>query len=275
MIILGDNPFFGINHASVSKSQAYRKGVQLLDWNSAHCTMQEALALGVDHLMLTTHPEAPSLLTSMSVDPQLSRFKIVPAVPYLHRLNGIVASKGIPAALARSISYKTLARDLLGGATLTAAGLVAFLEKESLQVRQLGFHTPYLALQNIFVDLLIGLGQADIINEVGERFARSGLRLVAITMNPLIADKFLDQSVVLCTHYNYLGYMVQPDLAAFQSWLAESVRQIWAMGIMSSGRAKPANVFGDPNLKNFSSVVVGASRPESIASTVRNYAAMW
>jgi hypothetical protein len=107
--------------------------------------MREALVHGIDHLMLTTHPEAPSLLKSMIADQELCRFRIIPAVPYLHRLNGIVASQGIPAALAGSISYSMLVRNIMAGTSLTAAGLAAFLEKETQQVRNLGFSIPYVA----------------------------------------------------------------------------------------------------------------------------------
>ena len=103
--------------------------------------------------------------------------------------------------------------------------------------------------------------------------AAEGRRLVAITMNPLLADRLLDPAIILCTHYNVLGYMVQPDLAGFQHWLAHTKRTVWAMGIMSSGKAKLPDVVADPSLRQFESVVLGASRPASIESFARAYAA--
>lgn len=271
MLVLGDNPFFGVNHASVAKSQGYFSALRSLDWAAAHATMRAALASNVSSFMVSTHAEAPDLLRSMSVDPDLRRFAIIPAVPYLHRLNGLVASKGVPAALMQSIAYPDFVMSVLGGAKLTAAGLHAFIRKEVEPIRRLGFETPAIALQNIFVDLLIGLGAADVINEVAQRMKSS--RLIAITMNPLLADRLLDPSIVICTHYNYLGYLVQPDLGSVREWATSTKRAIWAMGVLSSGRAKLDRVCTDPVLHRFDAVVVGASRPTSIESFAATYAA--
>jgi hypothetical protein len=273
MIILGDNPFFGVNHASVERSKGYFANLKARDWTSAHTTMRTALANGVNHFMVSTHAEAPELLASMQADAALRRFSVIPAVPYLYRLNGLVASKGVPGAILQSMSYGTFARGLLGAATVPASALSGFIAKEVQSVEGLGFPVPFVALQNIFVDLLLGLGQADFISEVARRMAADGRRLVAITMNPLLADRLLDPSIILCTHYNILGYMVQPDLAGLQQWLAVTPRTVWAMGIMSSGKAKLPDVIADPSLGKFDSVVLGASRPASIEGFVTAYAA--
>jgi hypothetical protein len=273
MIILGDNPFFGINHASAAKSRDYLKSVKARQWISALQTMRAAQEVGVNSFMVSTHAEAPDLLASMRGDPNLQRFEIIPAVPYLHRLNGLVASKGVPAALIQSISYPSLLRAVIGGSSLSGAGLAAFIQKEIDPIAKLGFRMPAIALQNIFVDLMLGLGLADIINEAALRIARSGRQLIAITMNPILADRLLDPSIIICTHYNVLGYMVQPDLKQFHVWLEkESTRIVWAMGVVASGRAKLEAVVADPKLRRFGGIVVGASRPESIQGFARSYA---
>jgi hypothetical protein len=90
-------------------------------------------------------------------------------------------------------------------------------------------------------------------------------------MNPLLADRLLDPSVIVCTHYNCLGYIVQPDLAGFRAWMSTTGRRVWAMGIMSSGQAKLDDVLADPVLKHFESVVLGASKPTSIDSFTQGY----
>jgi len=273
VIILGDNPFFGVNHASVATSKGYFASLKARDWSKAHATMRAALGCGVDHFMVSTHAEAPELLSSMRAEADLRRFSVIPAVPYLYRLNGLVASKGVPGAVLQSMSYGTFARGLAGAASIPASALSGFIAKEVQSVEGLGFPVPFVALQNIFVDLLLGLGQADFISEVARRMAADGRRLVAITMNPLLADRLLDPSIILCTHYNILGYMVQPDLAGFQAWLATTPRTVWAMGIMSSGKAKLAEVIADPSLQRFDSVILGASRPASIEGFAAAYAA--
>lgn len=120
MIILGDNPFFGVNHASVERSKGYFASLKARDWSKAHATMRAALANDVDHFMVSTHAEAPELLASMQADADLRRFSVIPAVPYLYRLNGLVASRGVPGAVLQSMSYGTFARGVLGAASVPA-----------------------------------------------------------------------------------------------------------------------------------------------------------
>lgn len=272
MIILGDNPFFGVNHASASRSRDYFAQMQSRDWSSAHATMRAALGVGVDHFMVSTHAEAPELLASMQAHEDLRQFSVIPAVPYLYRLNGLVAARGVPAAALQSMSYPAFLRGVLASGSVPASALAAFVEKEVEVVASQGFKVPYVAMQNIFVDLLLGMGQARYISEVGQRMAAKGRQLVAITMNPGLADRLLDPSIVLCTHYNCLGYMVQPDLDGFRQWLSGTERRVWAMGIMSSGQAKLDEVMEEPTLGQFESVVLGASRPASIQSFAERYA---
>lgn len=268
MIILGDNPFFGVNHASAARAKGYYARLKARDWSAAHATMRAALAHGVDHFMVSTHAEAPDLLASMQADPELRRFRIIPAVPYLHRLNGVVATRGVPAAMLASMDYGRAARSLLATGSVPVAALSGFVAREVEEVASLGFEVPAIALQNIFVDLLLGLGQAGHISRLAEDLDRSGRRLVAITMNPILADRLLAPGIVLCTHYNVLGYMVQPDLEGFRQWIGLTKREVWAMGIMASGRAKLAEVVADPTFGRFESLLIGASRPASVAAFV-------
>lgn len=268
MIILGDNPFFGVNHASTAQATGYYAKLKARDWSAAHATMRAALAHGVDHFMVSTHAEAPDLLASMRADPELRRFRIIPAVPYLHRLNGVVATRGVPAAMLASMDYGRAARSLLATGSAPAAALAGFVAREVEEVVSLGFEVPAIALQNIFVDLLLGLGQAGHISRLAEDLARTGRRLIAITMNPVLADRLLAPGIVLCTHYNVLGYMVQPDLEGFRRWMAGTGREVWAMGVMASGRAKLAQVVADPTLHRFASLLIGSSRPASIQAFV-------
>jgi hypothetical protein len=275
VIVLGDNPFFGVNHASVKRSREYFAHVRSRDWSGVHATMRAALEQGVSDFMVSTHAEAPDLLASMSRDGELRRFGVIPAVPYLHRLNGLVASRGMVSTLARSVSYPRLARELLVGGRLRTAGLLAFIDREIRPIVRLGFDVPAIALQNIFVDLLLGLGLADVINGAATRIRADGRQLIAITMNPLLADRVLDPSVVVCTHYNHLGFLVQPDLVSVQEWVVACERPVWAMGVLASGRAQLTSVMADKTLREFSAVVVGASRPASIEAFAKAYAHRW
>lgn len=271
MIVLGDNPFFGVNHASVARAQTYYKRLQARDWTAAHSTMRAALENGIDRFMVTTHPEAPSLLRSMMADEELRQFSIVPAVPYLHRLNGLVATRGISAAFLQSLAYRRLFRTVLRGGSLRGSSLYAFVVREIMAVEEFGFQIPAIALQNIFVDLLLGLGLGDLINELAVHAESDDRQIIAISMNPILADKVLDARITVCTHYNYLGYMVQPTLRHVQEWIGSTERKVWAMGVLASGRAELSVACRDPYLRKFGAIVLGASRPASIKSFVASY----
>lgn len=273
MIILGDNPFFGVNHASAEKSKAYYQNMQKRDWSSALATMRAAQKQGIDHFMVSTHAEAPDLLGAMWSQSELRPFQVIPAVPYLYRLNSLVASRGVPAAALSSMSYPAFLRGLFGSGSVPAAALSAFVAREVAEVTDIGFAVPAVALQNIFVDLLLGMGQAQYINQLADALSRNGRKLVAITMNPLLADRLLDPAIIICTHYNVLGYMVQPDLKQFQQWLSTRHRVTWAMGVMASGEAQLDAVMADPSLRQFDAVLIGSSRPASIEQFARAYAA--
>jgi hypothetical protein len=230
---------------------------------------------GINDFMLSTHIEAPSLLSAMRVDANLGGFSIIPAVPYLHRINGMVASKGIFHAGISSISYPAFFSSILRLRGTKVSALYAFIEREISVVRNLGFEVKNVALQNIFVDLLISLDLAWVLNGLNDLMSKRGYGIVPITMNPLIADRVLSSGIPMCTHYNYLGYLVQPSLEDFCLWMQSVQRPVWAMGVMASGVAKLDRVFCDPVISKFDSIVFGSSRPESVRTFGEKYAAYY
>ena len=128
-----------------------------------------------------------------------------------------------------------------------------------------GLTTPVIFLQNVIVDLLLGLGFNDAFaifaDHVRERYdAEPGF----ITMNlPMLLDT-LDavgiENPIVCSNINKIGFRMCGGIDAYQEALAEHNFRAVAMSVFASGAIPPREaiewVCEQPNIE---SIVFGAS----------------
>ena len=158
-VILGDNQFFAVNHLSDERSRA--QAVRFKEDQSILDVLDTAMDCGINTFMCTTHDRIANIIALMKKDPEKYKdFKFHPCMPYAHKYANAVTELGIVGTLKAYIPGNILA-------VASKAG-IAYMRKDFPALMELlvdaemkmfeGMNTPVIFLQNVIVDLLMGLG---------------------------------------------------------------------------------------------------------------------
>lgn len=260
-VILGDNPFFGVNHRSQVKATEYLEGKG--DFTSASEVIRCAHDLDVRKMMLSNHADVCDLLEKVRCDDLnvSGSMEIALVIPYAQKFNQIVGSQGVLGIL-RNLP---IIRSFRSGLALLFSALIfrkpnlegfidILIDSELENISGFEDRVKSLCLHNIVADLCLGLGFVDIVNQFCVVAMRKGYESVVITQNPLAFDKVLHPDVTLCFSYNTNGFMVNPSLKKVREELLFE-RKYWAMAILASGAVTLDEALGDPFLRRFPSVL--------------------
>ena len=157
-------------------------------------------------------------------------------------------------------------------ATKDLDGVTTLLIDAEMKMFQ-GLNTPVIFLQNVVVDLLLGLRMKDsfriFAEHVREKYnAEPGF----ITMNtPMLLD-LLDEigveNPIICSNINKIGFRMCGGIEAYEKVMRERKFRAIAMSAFASGAIPPREaiewVCEQPNLE---SIVFGASSLSNIRST--------
>ncbi len=80
-IILGHNPLFGVDHLSQEKGN--EKELRFEDKSLIHDILLYVQGLGVNAMMMSTHPRAETIVDIIKNDPNLGSIKVYPLLPYI------------------------------------------------------------------------------------------------------------------------------------------------------------------------------------------------
>jgi hypothetical protein len=136
-----------------------------------------------------------------------------------------------------------------------------------------GLSTPVIFLQNVVVDLLLGLEFRDAFTIFAEHVrARYGAEPGFITMNlPRLLDVLDDVGIanpVVCANINKIGFRMSGGIEAYDKALREREFRAIAMSVFASGAIPPEEaikwVCERPNLE---AIVFGASSRRNIRHT--------
>ncbi len=278
-ILLGDNPFFGVNH---------RLGSKALDdeserFDTAALVIAAAQTHGIRSLMLSTHPGYDRLLTTaVRALAEPHAFEIAPVVPYPHTINNIIAQDGYSGFLKR-LGFRDIAAVTADALRLTgfsrrrgkAALERAFrliIDVELDCIRKTGFAVRHVCLHNILTDLLLAFGRFEMLQGFINACSRLGLRAVLISQNPAaLLSAPLTGPLVACFSYNKLGYMVNPSIERVVDAIATSDRsnwEMWAMQILAGGGITPEAAMQDDVLRHFDAVLYATTKPERIGQLI-------
>ncbi|MEL6357233.1 MAG: hypothetical protein AAFQ37_09925, partial [Bacteroidota bacterium] len=93
-VLFGDNQFFGVNHASDEKSRA--QAIRFKDDKSIIRVLDQAIDLGINTFMCTTHDRIANICEHMRAHPnRYQDFNIFPCMPYAHKYANAVTELGI------------------------------------------------------------------------------------------------------------------------------------------------------------------------------------
>lgn len=277
-VILGDNPFFGVNHRSQVKAAEYLDGKG--DFSAASAVICSAYKCGVRRMMLSNHADLRDLLAKVEQDDAEvgASLAIALVIPYAQKFNQIVGSKGV-LGIMRGLP---IMRCVKSGITLLLSAAInrkpniqgfvdVLIDSEIENIHGFEGRVTTLCLHNIIADLCLGLGRTDFVTQFCEVSKQRGYETVVITQNPLAFDKVLDADVRLCFSYNKTGFMVNPCLEDVQKKLLFE-RDYWGMAILASGAVDLKDALEDPFLKTFSAVLYAtgdSSRAEACIPEIK------
>jgi len=282
-LLFGDNQFFGVNHMSEEKARAQAMRFQSLD--AVMEVLDAAYDAGVRTFMCTTHDRVGEICDRVRQDPErYADFAFYPCMPYAHKYANAVTEDGMLGALKRFLPGEGLMNAAIrGGASMAKKdidGITTLLVDAEMKMFT-GLRTPVVFLQNVVVDLLLGLGFdaafrvfADHVRE------RYGAEPGFITMNlpalvPVLEAQGIEDPIV-CSNINKLGFRMSGGVEAYERTLREHRFRAIAMSVFASG-AIPAEeaiewVCAQPNLE---SIVFGASSASNIRHTRDLVARHW
>jgi hypothetical protein len=274
-LLFGDNQFFGVNHMSEEKARAQQMRFQ--DINAIIEVLDNAYDEGIQSFMCTTHDRIALVCDHMRQDPaRYKDFKFLPCMPYAHKYANAVTEDGILGALKRFMPDEGfLNAALRGGMSLAKKdieGIVTLLVDAEMKMFA-GLNTPVIFLQNVVVDLLLGLGFKEAFrifaDHVKKRYnAEPGF----ITMNlPMLLDALEEQGIdnpIVCANINKIGFRMSGGFEAYEAALRNRRFRAIAMSVFASGAIPPKEaiewVCEQPNIE---SIVFGASSRGNIRNT--------
>ncbi|HWI70859.1 MAG TPA: hypothetical protein VNT55_02815 [Baekduia sp.] len=274
-LLFGDNQFFGVNHMSEEKARA--QAMRFQDIGAVIDVLDAAYDAGVRTFMCTTHDRIAMVADHVRADPErYPEFTFFPGMPYAHKYANAVTEDGMLGAVRRFLPDEGLLNAAFrGGSSLAKKdieGLTTLLIDAEMKMFE-GLSTPVIFLQNVVVDLLLGLGFKDAFRVFAEHVAeRYDAEPGFITMNlpallPVLEEVGVENPIV-CSNINKIGFRMSGGLEAYERTLREREFRAIAMSVFASGAIEPREaiewVCAQPNVE---SIVFGASSARNIQST--------
>jgi hypothetical protein len=274
-LLFGDNQFFGINHMSEEKARAQAMRFQQTD--AIMDVLDVAYDEGIHTFMCTTHDRIAEIADRVCANPaRYVEFQFYPCMPYAHKYANAVTDHGMMGALREFMpSDGILSAALAGGkalATKEVDGIARVLIDMEMKMFK-GTKTPVVFIQNIFVDLLLGMGFTRAFrifhDHIQEKY---GAEPAYITMNmPLLLDALEREGIerpIICSNINKIGFRMSGGLDAYLDALKSGRVRAVAMSVYASG-AIPADeaIHWISELPGVESIVFGASSAGNIRGT--------
>ena len=273
-VLFGDNQFFAVNHASDDKARA--QSIRFKDDSAILKVIDQAIDVGINTFMCTTHDRIASVCERMRSHPQRYRdFKMYPCMPYAHKYANAVTELGILGTIKQYVPGNIFGTFAKGG--------MAFLNKDIMKLMELlidaemkmfkGINTPVIFIQNVLVDMILGLKMYDVFVEydayIRKKFnAEPGY----ITMNmPALLDALNSVGIenpIICSSINKVGFRMSGGTGIYEKYLKEKNFRPIAMQVLAAGALSPKEAIEYlGNFPKIESVLFGASSKGHIQET--------
>lgn len=274
-LLFGDNQFFGVNHMSEEKARAQMMRFQ--DLTAVIDVLDNAYDEGVTSFMCTTHDRIAMICDHMRANPQRYKdFQFLPCMPYAHKYANAVTEDGMIGALKRFLPEEGIVNAALrGGMSLARKdieGITTLLVDAEMKMFA-GLNTPVIFLQNVVVDLLLGLDFKAAFRIFADHIkSRYNAEPGFITMNmPKLLDALEEVGIenpIVCSNINKIGFRMCGGFEAYERALNEKKCRAIAMSVFASGAVPPREaiewVCQQPNIQ---AIVFGASSKTNIRNT--------
>lgn len=274
-LLFGDNQFFGINHMSEEKARAQAMRFQKTD--AIMEVLDVAYAEGIRTFMCTTHDRITEVADRVRADPaRYADFRFYPCMPYAHKYANAVTDHGMVGALRHFMpSDGVLSTALTGGralATKEVDGIAKVLIDMEMKMFD-GLQTPVIFLQNVFTDLLLGMGFTRALRIFHDHVVtKYGVEPAFITMNmPMLLEALEKEGIerpIICANINKIGFRMSGGFDAYLDALKSGRVRAVAMSVYASGAIPPDEaIHWISELPGVESIVFGASSAANIRST--------
>jgi hypothetical protein len=282
-LLFGDNQFFGVNHMSEEKARA--QALRFQEIEAVIDVLDAAYDEGIRTFMCTTHERISLVCDHVRAHPdRYPDYTFYPGMPYAHKYANAVTESGMLGAVKRFLPDEGLMDAAIRGTTSVAKkdieGITTLLIDAEMKMFQ-GLSTPVIFLQNVVVDLLLGLGFKEAFRIFADHVkSRYDAEPGFITMNmPALLDVLEELQIdnpIICSNINKIGFRMCGGSAAYEAALRERQFRAVAMSVFASG-AIPAReaiewVCAQPNI---ASIVFGASSKANIRGTRELVSEFW
>jgi len=286
-IIFGDNQFFGINHMSEEKAQAQSEHFK--DIGTIIQVIDTAYDAGIHAFMFNTHDRVAELCDHFRANPdRYADLRLYPSLPYAHKYANSVNEKGIVGTLKDVIFPGSSIGEVFGA---IARGGKSIIKQDIIEIMKLlidielrmfrGLNIKAVFLQNIVTDLMLGLGIREVFIEFTKYIKdKYGVEPAFNSMNmPKLVDFLLEcgiENPIVCSSVNKIGYLMNPDISAYEETIETKPFRPMAMSILASGAVSPREAIDYVvSQKNIRSIVFGASSPAHIIQTKEMIEQSW
>jgi len=274
-LLFGDNQFFGVNHMSEEKARQQMMRFQKTD--AIMDVLDVAYDAGIHSFMCTTHDRIAEVADRVRANPdRYKNFQFYPCMPYAHKYANAVTEHGMVGALNNFMPKGgILSAALAGGKALALKdidGMAKVLIDMEMKMFE-GTKTPVIVVQNVFADLLLGMGYTSALklfhDHVVERY---GVEPAFITMNmPMMVEALEKEGIerpIVCSNINKIGFRMSGGFDAYLDVLQSGRVRAVAMSVYASG-AIPADeaIHWVSELPGVEAIVFGASSAGNIRGT--------
>lgn len=274
-LLFGDNQFFGVNHMSEEKARA--QSMRFQDIEAIIDVLDNAYDEGIKSFMCTTHDRIALVCDHMRTDSErYKEFQFLPCMPYAHKYANAVTEDGMLGALKRFMPDEGIVNAAMrGGMSLARKdieGITTLLVDAEMKMFA-GLNTPVIFLQNVVVDLLLGLGFKEAFRIFASHIkTRYNAEPGFITMNmPMLLDVLEEVGIenpIVCSNINKIGFRMCGGFEAYERALREKKFRAIAMSVFASGAIAPKEaiewICQQPNIE---AIVFGASTKANILNT--------
>jgi hypothetical protein len=275
-VLFGDNQFFAVNHLSDEKARA--QAIQFKEDSAILRVLDSARELGINTFMCTTHDRIAQVCEYMRSHPeQWSEFTIYPCMPYAHKYANAVTELGILGTVKQYVPGNIFSTFAQGGMAFVSNDfekLIKLLIDAEMKMFK-GIKTPVIFIQNVLVDMILGLKMFDVF-VIFDEYIREKYHAVPgyITMNlPALYDALASVGIknpVICSSINKIGFRMSGGKERYEQYLHEKEFRPIAMQVLAAGALKPEEAIEYVgSFPQIESVLFGASSKGHIAETKR------
>ena len=273
-VLFGDNQFFAVNHASDEKARA--QSIRFKEDSAIIKVIDQAIDLGINTFMCTTHDRIGNICNHMRANPsRYGNFNMYPCMPYAHKYANAVTELGIMGTIKQYVPGNIFSTFAKGGFAFLSKDFKALMElliDAELKMFR-GINTPVIFIQNVLVDMILGLGMYDVFSEF-DAYIRKKYNAEPgyITMNmPAFLDALNSVGIenpIICSSRNKIGFRMSDGIEIYEKYLQEKKFRPIAMQVLAAGAIRPKEAIEYlGKFPKIESVLFGASSKANIEET--------